>query len=555
MEGWQTYRTMHHSSRLSMRVLPFLLLLPPLAACALAGFGGWISDRNPDIGLAVLLVAGAVLASWIAASSRGARKGLQELFAIRSVLERLSHGELGARIPMGCRIRELEGISRSVNGLGEANASLVQELRDGSLALERELETFQREFAAIRARSEANRTSAGTVAAAMEELGAGAGSIANETESVALAATEACGLSERLNDLSRGTSEGISRQYLKIQETGKQLEAATESAHELARRGREISGIATSITDVSKRLRLLALNASIEAAKSGESGRGFAVVAQEVKDLADQAGAMATRIQGKVEAVVQGTETVTADLATSGDSLRDLLEEGTRSVEVVERQAALALEAKFRLEDTTRNLSSISRTLEESRRALDEIGRTSHELDRSSEGIVAALQVMDTGLLDLERLSGSFRTSVADLRSPVVFFPWTEDLSVRVPRMDDQHRVLLRLTNRVADLAASGGSGSAIRTILGQLADYTKFHFAEEERFMEGLGYPDLPAHRRIHASLVDQVVSLLQRLDAGEDVPIPGLLEFLRNWLIQHIQGEDGKYCPVAPPLGATPS
>lgn len=503
----------------------------------------------------LLVFAVALLAGWIALSVVVLGMVQVELSRIREVLRRLSNGDLGARVPMGCRIRELEGISRSVNGLGEANASLVQELRDGALALERELETFQRAFAAIRGRSESDRTAAGTVASAMEELGAGAGSIANETESVAQAAQLACGLSERLSDSSRGVSEGIARQFRKIQETGSRVEAAIASAEELARRGVEISGIATSITDVSKRLRLLALNASIEAAKSGETGRGFAVVAQEVKDLADQAGGMATRIQGKVEAVVQGTGAVTADLLASGESLRDLLEEGTRSVEVVERQAALSNEARSRLEDTTRNLSSISRTLEESRRALGEIGRTSHELDRSSGSTVAALQSMEPGLLDLERLAGSFRTSVAGLRAPVPFFPWNDDLSVRVPRMDDQHRVLLRLTNRVADLASSGASGSAIRTILGQLAEYTRFHFAEEERFMEGIGYPDLPAHRRIHADLVGQVMSLLARLDDGEVVLVPGLLDFLKDWLIRHIQGEDARYWPVGGKPRARPS
>lgn len=552
MRWWQNLSTMHHSSRVSFRVLPFPLFVPPLAACLLVGLGGGVSGLP---GILLRSSAAGILLVWLVLSTLAIRSLHREIHFLGDVLGRLSHGDLGARVPMGCRFRELEDISRSVNGLGEANASLVQELRDGALALERELETFQREFAAIRTRAESDRSAAGTVAAAMEELATGAGSIAIETESVASAAQEACGLSDRLSDLSRGTSESIERQYRKIQDTGTRLEAAIVSAEELSRRGLEISGIATSITDVSKRLRLLALNASIEAAKSGESGRGFAVVAQEVKDLADQAGAMATRIQGKVEAVVEGTATVTSDLAVSGESLRDLLEEGTKSVEVVERQVRLALEARSKLEDTSRNLSSISRTLEESRRSLDGIGRTTYDLDRSSASTVGALQALETGVRDLERLSGSFQSSVADLRSPEVFFPWTDDLSVRVPRMDDQHRVLLRLTNRVADLASSGASGSAIRTILGQLADYTRFHFAEEERFMEGIGYPDLPSHRRIHASLVEQVLSLLRRLDAGEDVPIPALLDFLKDWLIQHIQGEDRKYFPARGAVGSIPS
>src|SRR3546814_2330928 len=61
------------------------------------------------------------------------------------------------------------------------------------------------------------------------------------------------------------------------------------------------------ISTIAQRTNLLALNASIEAARGGEAGRGFAVVASEVKELATQTGKATEEVAGQIRAIQETT--------------------------------------------------------------------------------------------------------------------------------------------------------------------------------------------------------------------------------------------------------
>lgn len=525
----------------SSKKLPYALSLLLGAAIASSAWGGMLAGER---GSWLLLALGGVLGTIaILAILLGGIHANGRLHEIRATLRQVTEGDLGARTPLVSKVAELDAIARSVNGLGESNSSLVVELRDGALALEREVGSFQRAFGRIRGQAERSRDATSTVAAAMEELSVGTGTIGKDTQEVQGAAQETLFLVKRLDEMSTATSQAISRQFQSIREVESRMAQARASSEDLERRSKEIANVAGSITDVAKQLRLLALNASIEAVKAGESGKGFSIVAQEVKDLADKVGGMASTIQAQVTAVGEGTRKVAIDMEASTAAVGSMKVDGERSVDAASNQAALAREAMVKLDDTNRNIASISRTLEESRAALAEIGRTGAELESRAGATVAALESMETGLSDLDLLSRSFRITVQDFRVREPFFPWSDDLSVGVPRMDDQHRVLLRLINRVADLSASGGSGASIRTIMGQLVEYTRFHFGDEEKLMHAHGYDGLPAHQEIHVKFVNEVASLYKKMGEGQSVDADKVLGMLKDWLIRHIQGTDKIY------------
>jgi hemerythrin len=125
------------------------------------------------------------------------------------------------------------------------------------------------------------------------------------------------------------------------------------------------------------------------------------------------------------------------------------------------------------------------------------------------------------------------------------YLQWTENLSVGVPRMDDHHKKLVDLINMLFD-AMSGDATGAVDTVLGDLLDYTRYHFAEEEKLLAASNYPDLEEHQGIHRAMVKEVLEMRQRyLDAPASVPASEALDFLSKWLMRHIIGKDLRYRP----------
>lgn len=115
---------------------------------------------------------------------------------------------------------------------------------------------------------------------------------------------------------------------------------------------------------------------------------------------------------------------------------------------------------------------------------------------------------------------------------------WTDDLSVGVPELDDDHQVLIDLLNRVADAGPSFGE------VFSRLIDYVATHFEREERFMEGINYPDRDRHKRLHDAFSARIGSMLR--DHAEQVfePVDSqVADFLWDWLRAHIMVEDRKY------------
>jgi hemerythrin len=125
----------------------------------------------------------------------------------------------------------------------------------------------------------------------------------------------------------------------------------------------------------------------------------------------------------------------------------------------------------------------------------------------------------------------------------VALFAWNESYSVRVRQFDSQHQKLFEIVNTLADSMRAGKGEDAIRDVVGKLAAYTRTHFLQEEVLMEQTGYPGLPAHRMQHAELMSSVDQYRSDLDEGRKPDTVAVLQFLRKWLIEHIQKSDKAY------------
>jgi len=121
---------------------------------------------------------------------------------------------------------------------------------------------------------------------------------------------------------------------------------------------------------------------------------------------------------------------------------------------------------------------------------------------------------------------------------------WAPVLSVGVTQFDNEHKKLVDMVNNLYDAIKAGKANSAIGTILDELVRYTGSHFGAEERLMQQHGYSGLAKHKAEHAALVKQVLEIQKGFKEGKALP-QNLLQFLRDWLMKHIVGEDKQYGP----------
>ena len=120
-------------------------------------------------------------------------------------------------------------------------------------------------------------------------------------------------------------------------------------------------------------------------------------------------------------------------------------------------------------------------------------------------------------------------------------FVWGGIFETSIAEVDEQHQHLVRLVNDLGE-EIDRGQSEEIDQVLQELAQYTVYHFESEEKVMleAGLAEDYVNRHKRTHRSFVEQVSQwIATRNESGQLSPAQ-LLDFLSNWLVFHILGDD---------------
>jgi hemerythrin len=134
------------------------------------------------------------------------------------------------------------------------------------------------------------------------------------------------------------------------------------------------------------------------------------------------------------------------------------------------------------------------------------------------------------------------------------FVEWSDALSVGIEEIDEQHKVLVDLVNKMHEAIHQRHGSEVVNSILSDLADYTRIHFAVEESLMRILNYPGYEAHKEIHEELLHAVVDLQEKVATGKKSIGFELMHFLKTWLTKHIMDEDMQYSGFFIASGAQP-
>ena len=122
---------------------------------------------------------------------------------------------------------------------------------------------------------------------------------------------------------------------------------------------------------------------------------------------------------------------------------------------------------------------------------------------------------------------------------------WNDRYSVGVKSLDSQHTVLFDILNDLHTAMMKGEAHTMTGPLLRKLIDYTRIHFQAEEGLLAAAKYPGLEDHQALHRTLIKQVEDYSERFDRGEIALNLHLLNFLRDWLTNHIEKTDHEYGP----------
>jgi methyl-accepting chemotaxis protein len=358
-------------------------------------------DRNRMlllvVALASLVVAGAIGVFYVQ------RRLIRRLTSIGDVMRRLSSGETDLSVPAIADRDEIGDMARSVEvfrageierqGLAEREAAEQAAQRARAAEIERMIADFRGTVTAVIGAVTDNIARMETVARTLS-------SIAAETESQARGAASA---SEQTSSNVRSVASATEELGSSIREISQQAEQAKGVSDRAADMAKSADGLigqlssgASRIGDVVKLIRaiaeqtnLLALNATIEAARAGEAGRGFAVVASEVKSLANQAAKATEEIATQV-GTIQGS---TGEAVGAIRSISGVMEEISRFTSTiaasVEEQSASTQEISRNVNEAAGGARDLAGNMASMTEAINETHRSATEVLEASSALTA----------------------------------------------------------------------------------------------------------------------------------------------------------------------
>ncbi|BET68501.1 methyl-accepting chemotaxis protein [Opitutales bacterium ASA1] len=290
--------------------------------------------------------------------------------------QKVAAGDLTSSLNIDSR-DEIGQLAQAMNTMASSLREAVTQIARNAQALGASSTELSAVSTQVRTNAEATSGQADSVASAAEQV----------SKSVATVATAAEEMTASIREIAQQAGEAS-----KV--AGRASEAATRANHTITRLGSssaEIGAVIKAITSIAEQTNLLALNATIEAARAGEAGKGFAVVASEVKELARQTAAATEDIRSRVQSI-QG------DSGAAVDAIGEI----TEVIAQIDRYQSVIASS---VEEQAATMNEISNNSSEAARGSAEIASSIHAVSSAAGSSREAATHTETSAVELSHLA------------------------------------------------------------------------------------------------------------------------------------------------------
>lgn len=363
-------------------------------------------ERQRKVVMQAVGVAIAGLVIFIIGALAIGRQVAKPILTLVTAAQRIADGNLESISIEETGSLETRRLARSVKAMAEAlqgQVLAIKKLTNALSSVSKDITGTMAHLATSASQQAAAVTETASTVEEMEKAGQSAAGNANQIVEAAEKTTEA-------SIRGRRAVEKTNEIILKIKDDSQDI---SDKSRALLNSVEEVGNIIRSVNAIAEQSKILAVNASIEAAKAGEYGSGFAVVAQEVKDLAQQSKDATLQITGTLTAIRQAIETM-VDTAQSG---KDRTEEGVNTIanagaimndlsEAIRENSDFANVIAANINQQTVGLTQIAT-------AIEEINSTALENQNISRSIVDRTTQMNESFDLLTKMVDRWRTPEA----------------------------------------------------------------------------------------------------------------------------------------------
>ncbi len=269
-------------------------------------------------------------------------------------------------------MEQTDGFDKNICVFIESVIESMRKLSDTSSGLSEVANDSEVQAETLISSSEIASESVNTVASASEELSATIREIASQITVSSNIASEAVDKAEEANNVISG------------------LKVSSD----------KIGEVVEMIKDIAEQTNLLALNATIEAARAGEAGKGFAVVASEVKALASETAKATEEIEAQVEATQNATDRTVTAISHVSETIGKMNEISTGIAAAMEEQS-VAMEEIVRstqsAADSTNRVSEVAvgvkKASSETKEAANDLSITTDEINKKAVSLSSEVEV------------------------------------------------------------------------------------------------------------------------------------------------------------------